>query len=162
MEIHEKLCLLFLRGLKLEGCATFHPLKWEWYSFFSQSLWSICTRDRSSGLKLRQFSKQWHWPCAQCSVQTNNCTTSAAYITHSYARESSWESLCVFGQGEWHSSLDWIAQSQGSLLSPQEQKSWFSLACLPGCIHPCLPWPPSFCSKPHTGWEILSTLPSKS
>lgn len=143
MEIHEKLCLLFLLGLKLEGHITFHPVKWEWYSFFSQCLWSICTQGGSSGLKLRQFNMQCHWPCAQCCIQTNNCTTPAAYITHSCARESSWDSPHVFGQGEWHSSLDCTAHSQGSFLSPPEQETWFSLAWLPGCIHPCPPWPPS-------------------
>lgn len=140
----------FLLGLKLEGHTTFHPVKWEWYMFFSQSLWSICTRGGSEGLKWRQFNKQCHWPCSQCCIQTNNCASAGAYVTHSYARESSWESLCVFGQGEWPSRLNWIAHSQGSLLSPQEQETWFSLALLPGRIHPCPPWPPSFRSKPHT------------
>lgn len=79
-----------------------------------------------------------------------------AYLTHSYARESSWESLCMFDKGEWHSSLDRIAHSQGSLISPEEQETWFSLALLPGRIHACPPWSPSSRSILHTplrGWK---------
>lgn len=74
-----------------------------------------------------------------------------AYLTHSYARESSQESFHMFDEDEWHSSLHWIAYSQGSLLSPEEQDTWFSSSLLPGHIHGCPPWSPSFHSIPsHT------------
>lgn len=67
-------------------------------------------------------------------------------------------------EGEWHSSLDGIAHSQGSLLSPEEQETWFSLALLPGCIHAHPPWSPFLPLPPgHAagGLGIPSALPSK-